>query len=118
MKAQEIAKMLDHSTLQPFLTEDDIRDISTPFELDGYMLRPFEAELAGYVQDGSGKTCTKLRFTLHEGRNREIRNICARHGLKISRLTRISVGEITLDGIESGKWRYLTGDEIEYLKGI
>ena len=106
------------ATVTAHLTDGDIRDIGTPFELDGYMLRPFEVKLEGYVQDKSGKTFTELRFTLHEGRNREIRNICAHHGLKISRLIRISVGNITLDGIDPGKWRYLTGDEIEYLKGI
>ncbi|MBQ7600501.1 MAG: rRNA pseudouridine synthase [Clostridia bacterium] len=106
------------ATVTRELSEAEVRELSVPFELDGYMLRPFEVWLDGYQHDISGKTFTKLRFTLHEGRNREIRNICARHGLKIARLTRISVGKITLDRIEPGKWRYLSQDEIDYLKGI
>ncbi len=100
------------------LTDPVLAEVAEPFELDGYMLKPFELELEGYEQHPDGKTYTRLRFTLHEGRNREIRNICARHGLKIARLTRVSVGRITLDGIEPGKWRYLSEEEIEYLKGI
>ena len=81
------------------------------------MLQPFEVEFIKYVKSGMADS-TVVRFTLYEGRNREIRNICARHGYKLSRLTRTHIGEITLDGIASGKWRYLTESEIDYLNSI
>lgn len=105
------------ATLTSRLTEDDISELSTPFELDGYMLRPFEVELVEYTTTSGGDS-TVVQFTLHEGRNREIRNICAHHGYKLTRLTRISVGKITLEGLGSGKWRHLTDEEIKYLKTI
>ena len=106
------------ATVTQRLSDAAVRELETPFKLDGYMLKPFGVELEGYIQDENGRAFTRLRFTLHEGRNREIRNICARHGLKISRLVRISVGKISVDGIEPGRWRYLSEDEIDYLKGI
>ena len=70
-----------------------------------------------YVKS-NGIPSTVVQFTLYEGRNREIRRICARCGAKLSRLTRISIGELKLDGIESGKWRPLNEAELAYIKSI
>lgn len=105
------------ATVTSHLTPEDIEKIAVPFELDGYLLRPFEVELEGYTKCGAAEA-TVLVFTLHEGRNREIRKICEHHGLKIARLTRFSIGEITLGSLESGKWRALTDKETEYLMKI
>lgn len=99
------------------LSAADIKKLSTPFELDGYMLRPFDVELVGYVLSG-GKEFTKVRFTLYEGRNREIRKICAHHGYKLAKLTRTDIGDISIGDLPSGKWRFLTDAEIDYLKNI
>lgn len=99
------------------LDDDLIRDLAIPFEIDGYMLRPFEVRRIGY-KSSDNKTFTVVEFTLHEGRNREIRNICKYHGYKLARLTRVSIGKLKIDGIATGKWRYLTDDEIQYLKTV
>lgn len=99
------------------LDEEDIENLSVPFELDGYMLREFGVKFVEYTKCGNADS-TVVEFTLHEGRNREIRNICRHHGYRLARLTRISIGDLMLDGIELGKWRYLTDDEIAYLKKI
>ncbi len=105
------------ATVTSHLTEDDIKSLSVPFVLDGYMLRPFDVELAEYTKSDS-KSSTVLRFTLYEGRNREIRKICAHHNYKLSRLTRTDIGEISINGLPQGKWRYLTEREIKFLKNI
>lgn len=105
------------ATVTTHLTPEEIEFIKKPFELDGYMLKPFDAELVGYTMCGEAKS-TIVKFTLYEGRNREIRNICAHHGLKLARLIRTSVGDLTLFGLNSGSWRYLTDDEVEYLKNL
>ena len=105
------------ATVTKHLTEEELSAIRKPFEIDGYMLRPFGVKLDGYVKCGEADS-TVLEFTLYEGRNREIRKICERHGLKVARLTRFAIGEITLGSLESGKWRALTDSETEYLKNI
>lgn len=105
------------ATVTSHLTPDDIEKLTVPIEIDGYMLRPFGVELEGYTKCGNAPS-TVLVFTLTEGRNREIRKICERHGLKISRLTRFSIGEIELGSLESGRWRALTDKETEYLMKI
>ena len=55
-------------------------------------------------------------MTLLEGRNRQIRKMCEAAGLTVKRLSRISIGNLKLDGLPVGKWRYLYDSEIEYLK--
>ncbi len=79
--------------------------------IDGYALRPVKVERG--LTDDRG---TVLRFTLHEGRNRQIRKMCQYVGLTVRRLSRISVGEVKLNGLAVGKWRYLTDEEVAYLK--
>lgn len=105
------------ATLNALLTEEDLEALAEPFELDGYMLRPFGVDFVRYAKVG-GIPSTVVRFTLWEGRNREIRRICAHYGVKLSRLTRIAIGELSLKGIPSGKWRYLTDEELAYLRSV
>ncbi|MGB3556074.1 MAG: 23S rRNA pseudouridylate synthase, partial [Jannaschia sp.] len=50
---------------------------------------------------------TWLRLDLREGRNRQVRRMCAHVGLPVLRLIRWSVGEWTLDGLAPGIWRHL-----------
>ena len=46
-----------------------------------------------------------LALTISEGRNRQVRRMCAAVGLPCLRLVRWSVGEWTLDGLAPGEWR-------------
>ncbi len=105
------------ATVTRHVTEEDLPNLRRPFEIDGYMLKPFGLELVEH-KTVQNKPATVLRFTLYEGRNREIRKICAHHGLKLSRLTRVSIGKLTIEGIAPGKWRHLTEEELDYLRQI
>ncbi len=46
-----------------------------------------------------------LRLTITEGRNRQVRRMCAHVGLPCLRLVRWQVGDWTLDGLEPGTWK-------------
>lgn len=46
-----------------------------------------------------------IELTLREGRNRQVRRMCAAVGLPCLRLIRWRVGDWTLDGLPSGAWR-------------
>jgi 23S rRNA pseudouridine2457 synthase len=47
-----------------------------------------------------------LRLTLREGRNRQVRRMCAAVGLPCLRLIRWQVGDWTLSGLAPGEWRH------------
>ena len=59
-----------------------------------------------------------LEVTVTEGKNREVRRMCEACGLSVRRLVRVEEGKLSLGKLASGKWRYLTADEIEYLKSL
>ena len=48
-----------------------------------------------------------LEMTIREGKNRQVRRMTAAVGLPTLRLIRYRIGEWTLDGLSSGKWRFI-----------
>ncbi len=59
---------------------------------------------------------TWLSITLHEGKKRQIRRMCEKVRLPVSKLRRVSIGPIKLQGLERGQYRFLQPDEINKLK--
>ncbi len=59
---------------------------------------------------------TFLSIELQEGRKREIRQMCKAIGYPVISLVRVKFDDITLQGIDKGKWRYLLPVEVERLK--
>lgn len=92
------------------VSEEQLERLNGPMEIDGYALLPVKA-----VATGEDETGTVLKMTLKEGRNRQIRKMCAEVGLTVKRLSRVSMGELKLNGLPVGKWRYLEQEEIDYL---
>ena len=85
--------------------------MSRPIVLDGYRIRPPKVTLLS-VREAKAK----LRGTIHEGRNRQIRRMCEAAGMRCTRLKRIQEGNLLLGDLPSGHWRYLTPEEIAELK--
>ena len=88
--------------------------LGRPMVLDGYRIRPVKTRICAHDSEHNR---TVLEMELYEGRNRQIRKMCAAVGLEITRLCRIAIGEIALGSTPSGKWRMLTDKEIQYLMG-
>ncbi len=93
------------------VSEEQYEILTSPLVIDGYEIKP--VEVAVTATDESG---TVLKMTLYEGRNRQIRKMCEAAGLTVKRLARVSIGNLKLGGMPVGKWRYLTDDEVEYLR--
>ena len=53
-----------------------------------------------------------IHVTIGEGRNREVRKMCDKVGLKVERLKRIKEGGLELGELKPGKWRHLTEQEV------
>ncbi len=91
---------------------ENIPKLSGPMEIDGYTIRP--AEVTVLEQD---EQSAKLRLTIHEGRNRQIRKMCDQCGLEVRRLKRVAIGDMPLDpGLKPGQWRELNDEELNYLR--
>lgn len=59
-----------------------------------------------------------LEIEINEGRNRQIRKMCEAINHPIKKLKRISIGEISIGGLEFGEWRYLDKEEMEYINSL
>ncbi len=81
-------------------------------EEDGYETRPAEV-----VQTGSDKVSGRyeLRLILCEGRNRQVRRLCDRAGLRVHRLVRVRIGSLTVKGLKPGGFREITAGELRAL---
>lgn len=82
-----------------------------PIRLDGYLLKVPDVEVCESDSDSA-----VLQIVIHEGRNRQVRRMCAVAGMQVRKLVRIREGILALDGLKVGQWRYLTADEIHALK--
>jgi 23S rRNA pseudouridine2604 synthase len=77
-------------------------------QLDGRDLKPAKVTV---------QAAGELRFILTEGRNRQIRRMCAAVGLEVNDLLRIRIGALNLGDLPEGKWRHLQPGERAALVG-
>ena len=77
-------------------------------DLEGEPIRPARVEV---LRQTAGTAV--LAVTIHEGKNRQIRRMCAQCGLTVKRLRRVREGTVELGTLPPGKWRYLTEKELK-----
>lgn len=82
-----------------------------PMILNGQRLAPAKVRL---IRQGEERTI--LSVIIHEGKNRQIRRMCAQCGLGVARLKRIREGGLVLDRtLAPGRWRTLSDEEVQQL---
>ncbi|WP_297998567.1 pseudouridine synthase [uncultured Oscillibacter sp.] len=81
-------------------------------DLEGEPIRPARVETLR-----QGKEAAKLAVTIHQGKNRQVRRMCAACGLEVERLRRVREHTLALGTLPPGKWRRLTAEEVRELRG-
>jgi pseudouridine synthase len=86
---------------------------------DGTRCRPAQVRPLG-TRRGTGaageESATWLEITLTEGKNRQVRRMCAVIGHEVSELVRVRIGGLTLAGLPSGGWRRLDALDLARLR--
>lgn len=108
--SHEIQKIYN-VTLKGKVSNEELDRLRAVKELDGEKIAPVGVELVN-----RSETQSVVRFTLTEGKNREIRRICEKIGVTITRLKRVSLGPIRLGDLKSGEYRELSSSELRALK--
>ena len=80
-------------------------------DLEGEPIRPAQVEVLRQT-----KETAELAVTIHEGKNRQVRRMCAACGLTVKRLRRVREHTLELGDLAPGTWRYLTEEEVAALK--
>ena len=93
-------------------TEAGLDRLKEPAVIDGYTI----SKPCVSVLNASEDRKARLEVVIHEGRNRQVRKMCARAGMDVLRLIRVREGDLFLGDLPCGQWRYLTEDEVEALK--
>jgi 23S rRNA pseudouridine2605 synthase len=89
------------------ISDNELRELSGGVVLkDGYTTLPAKVKRDTESNDG----CS-FSITLIEGKNRQIRRMCEALGYDVIELHRSRIGRLSLDDLDSGKWRLLTQRE-------
>lgn len=87
--------------------------LSRPIELEGERLLPAKCRLLAKTESGYVMT-----ISIRQGKNRQIRRMCAKCGYTVNALKRVAEGKLRLSDLPVGTWRYLRPEEIDYLKTL
>ena len=97
-------------SVRPAITGQQVKRLENGIEIDGRVTAPALVQVVTHEEERS-----VIEITLFEGRNREIRRMCAELGLKVGRLSRIAIGNLRLGGLRPGDWRELEPREVSSL---
>jgi 23S rRNA pseudouridine2605 synthase len=116
-------------TVSGSLAPEVIKELASPIDIEGYTTVPARVSVlrrgdsrtdeqpgkqpndeqpnSRTTKEGKGKPDVRsvLVFVLGEGRNRQVRRLCERSGLRVHRLVRTRVGDLLLKGLKPGQWR-------------
>lgn len=81
--------------------------LAKPMVVDG------ESMIADAVEQTGENTLTII---IHQGKNRQVRRMCAAAGLTVTRLIRVREGALLLGNLKRGCWRELTEEELKVLR--
>jgi pseudouridine synthase len=87
--------------------EHDVRRLAKGVTIDGQRTGPAEVTAIGP---------SRLRITVREGRNRQVRKMCDAIGHPVTELRRIAIGPLRDTKLKLGAWRVLTTHEVERLR--
>ena len=100
-------------TVNGAVDDEMVNRLATGIMLDGKMTLPCDVFVIDRKVDR-----TVMIFTIHEGRNRQIRRMCEAVGLSVIRLKRTEIAGVKLGMLPQGKWRPLNEREMRHLTGI
>lgn len=107
---QYVKKKIYHVWTDKDISEDDMQRIADGIELeDG----PIHADAISYATETDRN---QAGIEIHSGRNRIVRRIFESLGYHVTKLDRVYFAGLTKKNLPRGRWRYLTQEEVNFLK--
>ena len=95
------------------ITKEEIKTLTTGVTIDDYKTKPCSIEPMEI-----GEKLSKLKITITEGKNRQIRKMFESVGKNVIFLRRVQIGEIRLGGLSRGEYTPLNAKELKYLRSF
>ncbi len=105
-----VKKKIYHVWTDKDISEDDMQRIADGIELDD---GPIHADAISYATETDRN---QAGIEIHSGRNRIVRRLFESLGYHVTKLDRVYFAGLTKKNLPRGRWRYLTQDEVNFLK--
>ena len=104
-----LKKKIYHVHLDKNLTRADMDQIASGIQLEDGEIHADAISYADEAKDSVG-------IEIHSGKNRIVRRIFESLGYKVVKLDRVFFAGLTKKGLRRGDWRYLTEQEVNFLR--
>lgn len=101
------------ATVKGIVTKEDIKKLENGVEIDDYISGKAKVKILKIDKENN---ISRLKITIHEGKNREVRKMCSAIGKNVIALHRSKIENIDLKDLKIGQWRYLASNEVLKLK--
>lgn len=96
------------------VSAETVRRLRAGVELDDGPTQPARVEVMEREHAGG----TWLRIEITEGRNRIVKRMCTVVGHRVLRLHRVRFAGVSAQGLRTGQWRMLTGEELRRVRQV
>ena len=96
-------------TLKGIITNEEMDKLRSGVEIEDYVSGKAKVRLLKIDKE---KNISRIEITIHEGKNREVRKMCAAIGRKVLALHRSKIENIDVKDLKLGEWRYLSRKEV------
>lgn len=97
-----------NATVRGIVTKEDVQKLEQGVEIEDYVSGKAKVKI---LKTDSEKNISRIQITIHEGKNREVRKMCAAIDKGVIALHRAKIGNIDVKDLKLGNWRYLTEAE-------
>lgn len=99
-------------TIRGNVDNDDLEKLRSGLVIDEYKTSNAKARI---LKRDEEKNITRVEVIIHEGRNRQVRKMFEAIGKNVIALHRSKIGEIAVNDMKLGTWRYLKPQEVHSL---
>lgn len=101
-------------TIKGIITKEEVEKLKNGVEIENYVSGKAKVKI---LKTDKEKDISRIEITIHEGKNREVRKMCAVIGRKVLALHRSKIEDISVKDLKLGEWRYLSKKEVDNLIG-
>lgn len=99
-------------TLKGIVIKEELDKIRNGVQIEHYVSEKAKVRLLKLDKE---RNISRVEITIHEGKNREVRKMCAAIGRKVLALHRSKIENINVKDLKLGEWRYLSSKEVRAL---
>ncbi len=98
-------------TVIGIVTDEEVQKLRDGVIIDEeYKTKPAKVKI---LKTDVEKNQSRLEITIHEGKNRQVRKMCEAVGRKVIALHRSKIGNVKVNDMKIGTWRYLKPNEVD-----